>query len=324
MDDSRATTPSISDLPRALRLGAFALPAAVAGAALFGAAVPPAWGLAPWLVALFAGALAGGAIASRAAALLLDAREGPSRPAAPEILAAPALQVVAGAARPAVSEAVAALASAALRRHERTLVIEGKAGLALHRELGGAPRRGLVECLSESAPVSGLVQETARAGLGLLSYGLEECVPDWSRLGRVLAAARPQFDRLILAFANEGPAGLRRSLDGAAVDARWAGGPATEPLRRAFEERTGILLVPSELRAPVEMLPEAPLEPAARPGSAAREVVRHDGAGATRASEPVVLDCDLRVRERLRFLLWTRRVREELRSASAVEVSTTR
>lgn len=324
MDDSRARTPSISELPRALRLGAFALPAAVAGAALAGTAVPLGWGLLPWLAALAVGALAGGAVAARVAAFALERIAASRITPTPDRLDTPALQLVAGAARPAVADAVVALASEALRRGERVLVIEGKPGLAFHRELGGAPRRGLVECLSQSAPVSGLVQETSRAGLGLLSFGLEECAPDWSRLGRVLGAARPQFDRLILAFANEGPAGLRRSLDGAAVDARWAGGPATEPLRRAFEERTGILLVPSELRVPIEMLPEPLPAPVVSVDRLGQEVVRDGGGVAPEAPQPVVLDCDLRVRERLRFLLWTRRVREELRSGSAVEVSSTR
>jgi hypothetical protein len=202
---------------------------------------------------------------------------------------------------------------------------DGSHRWALHEPLGADARWGLLESLAADLPELGLVQYAGTSGFYLLPHGRPERAVGWSSLGRKLDEVLPHFGRVVLVLDPQAPAELGDALRGRAMEGWWAhpGGRRGRGLADAVA-RFGIVFHDLELSAmpeaslevllarvaalrPVVVVPEpAPLGPQApvsRPAIPATPL------------EPIVLDCDLQVRQRLRFLAWTRRVQAEHRRA---------
>jgi hypothetical protein len=201
------------------------------------------------------------------------------------------------------------------------LIVDGSPKLRLHERLGRDARWGLLECLAAEMPVLGLVQYGGHPGLYLLPHGSAGRSVGWSLLGRKLDELLPNFSRIILAVDPSAPTALGDALRGRAMEGWWA---STERRRaRGAEDamgRLGIALNPLDLSD----MPEATLEAMStrvlvlRPAGPAQELAPITApvpvfVPALRPAvlEPIVLDCDLQVRQRLRFLAWMRRVQAE-------------
>ena len=280
--------------------------------------------------------LASGAGAGMLCALLMLMFEAARRPALQRVrllrghawgpnpaAAGPRLHVVAGGTPNAVLRAVLELAAQRVARGDRVLLVDGSARLLLHERLGRDARWGLLECLAADMPVLGLVQYAGHPGLYLLPHGNAERAVGWSSLGRKLDEVVPHFGRIVLALNPHSPAEIGDALRGRAMEGWWAGtdrrAAAGSDLATA---RFGIVfhgLDISDLSEPtLEVLVErvADLRPSGpAPETApitAHAVPRAPGArGAPLA--PIVLDCDLQVRQRLRALAWARRAQAENR-----------
>jgi hypothetical protein len=199
-----------------------------------------------------------------------------------------------------------------VNRNHRVLLIECGRELSLHVVIGGERRWGLMECLADHTPVLGLVQEGGRSGLYVLTYGGRARSPRWPQLGRLLDEVRPHFGRVVLAIPAGAPRALGDAFQGRVLDAWWSGRLGFRGAAKSLDERLGIRFVPLQLEPESEAFPE--LETVAEPRPepeptmppAVAEPMRGDPA--VPATPAIVLDCELRVRERLRFLLWMRRV----------------
>ena len=284
--------------------------------------LPAAWARLLGLGALF-GALGAGAAAALG---LLTRRVGrraavafaPARDPGAE---GPWLHLVAGPNATAVARATLELSAHALARGERVLVVDAGPRLVLHERFGREARWGLMECLLADMPILGLVQYGGRPGFYLLAHGNAARGEGWASLGQRLDDAKPHFGRIILALDSGAPRAIGDALLGRALEAWWAA-PVQRLPRIAVEltARLGIAFsglgldaIPEVqlelLSARVEALrgrPVAPrLEPmVAVPALAVAQVMAP-------VPEPVILDCDLQVRQRLRFLAWMRRVQSE-------------
>lgn len=235
------------------------------------------------------------------------------------------LHVVAGPDGTAVLRATFELAAHGLARHERVLVVDASPRLALHARLGREARWGLMECLHCDMPVLGLVQYGGWPGLYLLAHGeADRAAGDWSGLGRRLDEARPHFGRVLVCVDRGVPRELGEALVGRALEGWWAASrdrrsEAAEALsgrlgiafscidmshfHEASLERLGVRVAALEQALPVP-------EPRAVPVAVPVPVVAMPEPVADRR-EPEVLDCDLQVQQRLRFLAWMRRVQSE-------------
>uniref|UniRef100_A0A832MKS6 CpsD/CapB family tyrosine-protein kinase n=1 Tax=Eiseniibacteriota bacterium TaxID=2212470 RepID=A0A832MKS6_UNCEI len=212
------------------------------------------------------------------------------------------------------------LAARSAARGGRTLVVDAARGAGLHRAWGVGSRLGFVDCLEERMPVLGLCQHGGLPGVFVLAYGEARRRPQWTQLDRLLEEARPHFDRVILALGPDTPREVGSILSGRVMEGWWA--VSRQGLPRAadrLEYRVGIrfgrLDLQSMPKASLEALRErfaelAPHLPAPAPGEPA---VAAEAAALPALHAPAVLDCDLQVRERLRFLAWMRRVRAESR-----------
>ena len=227
------------------------------------------------------------------------------------------LHVVSGASVPALSRAVFELAARFLARGHRVLLVDAAPKLRLHERFDRESRWGVVECLDGELPVLGLVQDSGRLGLYLLAHGTPAGTPAWPRIGQILDEARPHFGRAVLALDPDAPAAIGEALAGAHLEGWWPGG--SEARRAAgIGGRLGIqfadLNLDSMLLPRLEALDArlwtlvAPAPPAEEPAAPAAQPSADEAA---EVSEPVRLDSDPRVRERLRFLLWMRRVEAE-------------
>lgn len=254
---------------------------------------------------------------------LLEGATSPPDPAA----AGPRLHVVSGSTPSAVLRAALELAARRVALGERVLLVDGSARLRLHERLGRDARWGLLECLAADMPVLGLVQYAGHPGLYLLPHGNAERSVGWSSLGRKLDEVVPHFGRIVLALDPQAPAGIGDAVRGRAMEGWWAGTDRrAETAADVAMARFGIVFTGLDLSAfsdaSLEVLAErvhvlrppgpepepAPITAHALPG----------GPTLRRASlEPIVLDCDLQVRQRLRFLAWTRRVQAENRRTEA-------
>lgn len=233
------------------------------------------------------------------------------------------LHVVAGPSPLAIARGVTELAAHALARGERVLVVDGSARLRLHERFGREARWGLMECLLADMPVLGLVQYGGRPSFYLLAHGKAGRGDGWAALGQRLDEARPHFGRVILALDVAAPGAVGDSLRGRAVEGWWA-----EPLARLprhaqeLADRLGIALSNMDLTD----MPEASLELLSGRARALAAMVSTvetvgepvlqppaPGPVVEAPPEPIVLDCDLQVRQRLRFLAWMRRVQSERR-----------
>lgn len=244
-------------------------------------------------------------------------RLGAVPPRAPEATGA-WLHVVSASSVPLLSRAVFELAARLLAGGHRVLLVDGSPRLRLHERFGRESRWGVTECLHGGLPVLGSVQDTGRLGLYLLAHGTPGRGLEWSRLAATLAAARPHVGRAILALDPDAPAAIGESLTGMHLEGWWPQGGREARRAAGIGGRLGIqfsdlnldgLLVPrlEALEARVWGLIVPPIEveapPAETPGATPAEVQDE--------TAPVHLASDPRVRERLRFLLWMRRVEAE-------------
>lgn len=230
------------------------------------------------------------------------------------------LHVVSGANRARIAEAVVTVADQMLANGHRVLVMDAGRRLELHGAFDAEARWGVGECLADRMPVLGVVQQTGVRGLYLLAQGAVARTEDWSQLGRVLDEARPHFGRCILAVDRLAPRRAGDALLGRLAEGWWAGDDGLSRPAMALSERLGIafgaLRLPASLEAALEAvnrtadeMPPWLMELAAPPLVGVPEPV------AGPVLEARVMDCDLRVRERLRFLMWMRRL--EMTSAPA-------
>ncbi len=290
-----------------------------------------------WLRWAGTGALVGAAIAAFLALVVLGfaMRRAPRAEmfvAARDPGAADAwLHVVAGPTGTATSRAILEVAAHALARGQRVLVVDGSTRLKLHERFGREARWGLMECLLADMPVIGLVQYGGRPGFYLLAHGNASRSSGWAALGQRLDDARPHFGRIILAIDGSVPRELGESLLGRSLEGWWAEAARRLP-KAAVEltERLGIAFSGMDLSA----VPQVSLETLS--GRARALALLHPEPAEPLAelptpmveaepvavpAEPLVLDCDLQMRQRLRFLAWMRRVQSERRRAESAAES---
>lgn len=237
------------------------------------------------------------------------------------------LHVTSGPSARRIAHASAELAAGWIARGERVLLIDGGPRLRLHVPLVAEPALGLAECLAGDMPVLGVVQCVGVPGLYVLSHGAAVPPRGWAGLGRLLDEARPHFDRVLLALDLGAPPDVGRALAGRYIEAWWSD---ARPEQRAgaisLSERIGIRMrgmgLALESQAMLEHLRQRILDlrPAGQPAPEPVPVggLRPPAAAAPEVrAEPVVLDPDLQVRERLRFLIWMRRLQQEDRAGTA-------
>ena len=308
-------------VPAALLLGLFAL------LAVWPPAIP---GLprAPRLVllaALLAGTLAG--LSKRGSRPAAPARRGSGRAASgrrPAIIAVPAEQMVASPAWLHVMSAPDAgrltrglleAAAALIERGDRLLVVDGARRLRFHEAIRCEGGPGLLECLADERAVFETIQARAGERLGFLPRGNPMRSEVWSRLGRLLYEARTRFDRVLLALDFAVPHEVGPAIDGLGAAGWWCPDGSASILSSALAERIGIPLQNISLTMSEDVVHEMkrmlagllPSIPTVATPPAAR--VRYGPRG--RRAQPQVVDCDLQVLERLRFLLWMRGIQSE-------------
>ncbi len=305
---------------------------AAAGSAVGIAALASASGLLPtlgpesmaaWAGAASLGAAAGALLAGRTRAASTGPPPAGSAAAAAAEVPAAWLHVVSGGTRGALEHTLVELVARFLARGERVLVVDGGRRLGLHAWFGADERLGLVECLEGPLPLLGLVQVGGHPGLYVLAHGRPATEERWSRLGHLFEEAWPHFGRVVLVLDPGAHEAVGDALRGRLLRGWWAGGPKELPrIALALSQRLGISFGQLELGDGSEVtletlrervgqlragLPEAVTEPAALPIPAPSAVAP------ALQREAEVLACNLQVRERLRFLIWTRRVRAESR-----------
>jgi hypothetical protein len=233
------------------------------------------------------------------------------------------LQVVAGGSRIAVARAAFELAARSLARRERVVIVDAAPRLRLHRPLRLSPRLGWSECARQGLPALGVVQNGGFTGLFVLAHGRAARVVDWLPLDRVLEELRPHFGRVILAFDDSAPVVVGGVLAGRIMDGWWAGpGRSRDRNARRLSDHLAIALhdmsLPDSSEATLEGMARRLAElgaegpPEAEPESGPSEPALDDLPPGS-ISEPAVLDCDLQIRQRLRFMAWMRRVQVERR-----------
>ena len=227
--------------------------------------------------------------------------------------------------------------------------------LRLHERYGGDTRWGLGECLAGEVPLLGAVQAAGRAGFFLLAHGGPESAGRWDELSRLLEDAHAHFDRVLLALDPKAPRTAALPLGGRVLEAWWAEpGPGLSRSAAALSERLGIPFCCFDLNWLMEAMPEAgsaapaqasglstslneasteppvrlavaealgPVDPGPGEEAFSRVAAVSGSADASESvagsgREAVVLGCDFEVRERLRFMIWMRRVRAERRAAA--------
>jgi len=291
-----------------------------------------------WLPPFLAGAAPGFLLSALALLLVARSRSFGLRSelerlgvrAADPAAAGPSLHVVSGPTAAAVARGALELAARRIALGERVLIVDGSPRLRLHERLGRDARWGLLECLAADMPMLGLVQYAGHPGLYLLPHGHADRAVGWSRLGRKLDEVEPHFRRIVLALDPHAPEEIGDELGVCALEGWWShvdehSGAAAERVTA----RLGIVFHTLELSE----IPEATLEAlgkrvsALRPAGPAPDPTPVSAPPPppivvpTRpALEPIVLDCDLQVLERLRFLAWMRRLQAEERNAG-IEVT---
>lgn len=227
------------------------------------------------------------------------------------------LQVIAADRADLAARAAFEVAAHALATRRRVVLIDGSRDFRLHDCLGLSGRLGFRECMAGGLPALGLLQSGGFTGLFLLARGRQGNLEDWLPLDRVLEELRPHFEQVVLVFERRVPAVVGGVLAGRLASGWWAGpGKAAGRGPRSASAALAIPLFDIDLAA----MPHPSLEAlearlagvlAAPADAAVLEPFAAAPPGPIRVSPPAVLDCDLQVRQRLRFLAWMRRMRTE-------------
>jgi hypothetical protein len=240
------------------------------------------------------------------------------------------LHVVTGPHAQRVARGVLELAARFLAAGESVLVIDGSPRLALHARLGCAATPGLVDATEYERAVRDLVAPTACPGCSLLAHGDPLRHVRWPRFAMVYESARAEASRVILGLALDAPRAAGRALAGTPLTGWWAAPDLTCRPAKGFARRQRIPLSDIELdpmlepsldglrrrsrtlsgsraRTPVPV-PDARLLDPVVVEVAAPEPIPSRVAFAPPPESADVFDGDPRVRERLRFLMWTRRM----------------
>jgi hypothetical protein len=210
-------------------------------------------------------------------------------------------------------------------RGERVLMIDAGRRIGLHEAFGRDARWGFGECLQGTLPLLGVIQETGYSGLYLLARG-STGAETWSALGRLLDDAAPHFARVILAVDPGCPHVAGDALRGRVVEGWWAGSVPVPRAGQALAERIGIKFHGLTLRSTIEDAIEALLDLPTPPAPLPRAVIAEQLPPGVRllpkappepAAPPLpdVVDWNLAVGERLRFLAWARRLNESTSGA---------
>lgn len=204
-----------------------------------------------------------------------------------------------------------------LFRGERVLIVDAGRRIGLHEAFDRDARWGFGECLQGVFPLLGVIQETGHAGLYLLARG-SQGAETWSALGRLLDDAAPHFTRVILAVDPACPHVAGDALRGRMVEGWWAGDVALPQSALALSERIGIRFQGLALRATLEDALDALLDLPTPAAPLPRAVMIANLPPGVRLlpkepePEPIavpdVIDWNLSVGERLRFLAWARRL----------------
>ena len=222
------------------------------------------------------------------------------------------------------------LAARDLDRSRRVLIVDGARDLLLDRGFGVEARWGAGECATNALPLLGAVQSLGVPGLFFLARGDVRVRLSGALLGRLLEDARRHFDGVILVVNRAALAAsdldfAGRDAAGWWVDAgkRWFGRTAAAPIARGTPftrlELTAADENPLEaLRARVHAAPPAPPIAAVAPApvvaaesAAFARLARTPLADEGDARTPLAVESDAQTRERLRFLIWMRRVQSE-------------
>ncbi len=227
------------------------------------------------------------------------------------------LHVVSGGDHPRIARATFEVVAHAIARRRRIVLVDASRGLRLHARLGLSARLGLVECMSQGAPALGLLQSSGFTGLFLLARGRTGRLTDWLPLDRVLEELRPHFEQVVLVFERDIPPVVGGVLAGRVVSGWWAG-PGSAKGRHASRASASLAIPLFDID--LAGIPEATLEalearlgallPGPAPGSTETPFLSPEPPP-IRVSPPAVLDCDLQIRQKLRFLAWMRRMRTE-------------
>jgi hypothetical protein len=257
------------------------------------------------------------------------------------------LHVVSGPDPARIANAATALADEFLARGERVLLLDAGKRLRLHECFGGDARWGLCECAARTVPLLGAVQATGHPGLFFLAHGASAHAERWDGLSQVLEEARAHFGRVLVTIDARVPREAALPLGGRVLEAWWAEpGPGLSRGALALSERLGIPFSCFDLNALSQVTSQGDdgtpgqhgagaredpgdrdasrTETAHTPDAALRELAPEGGelvpvptaAEALGSAQPPApasppLGCDAEVRERLRFLVWMRRVQAE-------------
>ena len=206
-------------------------------------------------------------------------------------------------------------AAALIGRGDRLLVVDGARRLRFHEAIRCEGGPGLLECLADERAVFQTIQARTGECLGFLPRGDPMRSEVWSRLGRLLYEVRTRFDRVLLALDFAVPHEVAPAIDGLGAAGWWCPDGSASILPSALAERIGIPLQNIRLTMSEDVVHEmkrmlAGLLPSI-PTPATRPAVRIPYGPMRRRAQPQVVDCDLQVLERLRFLLWMRGIQSE-------------
>lgn len=211
-------------------------------------------------------------------------------------------------------------AAAALIGHdERLIVVDGARRLRFHDAIRREGAPGLLECLAGELPVFEAIQGGAGEGQCFLPRGNPMRSEAWPQLGRLLLELRTRFDRVLLALDFAVPHEVGPALEGLGAAGWWCPDRSASILSSALAERIGIPLQNIRLSMSEEVMrdigrmlagalrssPAPPAMPDLLLGRGSRRLP------AKPPTEPPIVDCDLQVMGRLRFLLWMRGIQSE-------------
>jgi hypothetical protein len=177
----------------------------------------------------------------------------------------------------------------------------------------------LLECLAGDLPVLEAIQGGALESQRFLPRGNPMRSEAWPQLGRMLLEVRTHFDRVVLALDFAVPHEAGPALEGLEAAGWWCPDDSACILSSALAERIGIPLRNIRLSMSEDVMHEIlgwrAGALAADPARSAAPISPLEGTprevAANRQAMPQVVDCDLQVRERLRFLVWMRGVQAE-------------